>query len=235
MNVASLELTRKLQCLFEILASPNLLSRGTDFFISSQTLMFVCCIGFLNVLPPVLIFVGWASSFWFFNFLIIFSISFFSLIFPLNEALKKIKSLSNGLCLYPNFIPEHGIVLILPFLSITWIETKISLNSDPKQPEFILNPPPTVPGIQDKNSKPPILLSRANSDNFLSVTALPATIISFGSKDKLEKFLPNFITTPSNFLSVIKILEPAPKTNTLSFSPNLFKNRTKSSNVSGLK
>ena len=92
-----------------------------------------------------------------------------------------------------------------------------------------------VPGMHDKNSKPPILLSIANSERFLSVVALPATIRLLESNDKLEKFFPNFTTTPSNFLSVSKILEPAPKTNTFSYSPNFFKNKTKSFNVSGLK
>ena len=53
----------------------------------------------------------------------------------------------------------------------------MSLNSLLKHPEFILNPPPTVPGIQDKNSKPPILFSKANSDNCLSEIPLPATTV----------------------------------------------------------
>ena len=49
---------KKLQCLFEIHASPNVLSKGTDSLISSQTFLLVCETGFLKVLPLVFIFVG---------------------------------------------------------------------------------------------------------------------------------------------------------------------------------
>ena len=48
-------------------------------------------------------------------------------------------------------------------------------------------PPPILPGIQDKNSNPLMLFSFANSDKFLSITPLPATIV-FSSKDILENF-----------------------------------------------
>ena len=78
------------------------------------------------------------------------------------------------------------------------IEINISLNSFPKQPAFIFIPPPTVPGIHDKNSNPLKLFCIAKSDTFLSNTAAPAIKISSPSKDKLLKFLLNFITTPSN-------------------------------------
>ena len=79
-------------------------------------------------------------------------------------------------------------MVIFPVLSIACTETKISLNSFLKHPEFILNPPPIVPGMQDKNSKPPILFSDAYNDKFLSVAALPATIVLFGNSEILEKF-----------------------------------------------
>ena len=92
----------------------------------------------------------------------------------------------------------------------------MSLNSLPKQPEFIDIPPPTVPGIHDKNSKPPKLFSIANSDNDLSVTALPAIIISSFSNEILLKLLESFITTPLNCLSEINVFEPAPNTNIFS-------------------
>ena len=69
-----------------------------------------------------------------------------------------------------------------------WIEIRISLNSLSKQPAFILIPPPTVPGIHERNSKPPRLFSIANSDNDLSITALPATMISSECKEILLKF-----------------------------------------------
>ena len=100
------------------------------------------------------------------------------------------------------------------------METNISLNSLLKQPAFILRPPPTVPGMHAKNSKPPSPFSIANSDNFLSVQALPATIISFGNNEIFEKFFPNFITMPSKVLSLIKVLEPAPKIKIFSFLLN---------------
>ena len=74
---------------------------------------------------------------------------------------------------------------------------RISLNSLPKHPAFILMPPPTVPGIHDKNSKPPKPLLMANSDSDLSLTALPAIIISSDNKEILLKLFNNLITTPS--------------------------------------
>ena len=76
-------------------------------------------------------------------------------------------------------------------------DRSMSLNSLLKQPAFILKPPPTVPGIQAKNSKPPTSFSIAKSDNFLSEQALPAIIVLLGSIEILAKFLPNLITTPS--------------------------------------
>ena len=97
---------------------------------------------------------------------------------PLNDALRKIKSSGKSFFLYSNFILLDGIVLTLPNLSITWTEHNISLNSLPKHPAFIFIPPPTVPGIHDKNSKPLILFFIAKSDKDLSKTALPAMIIS---------------------------------------------------------
>ena len=51
-----------------------------------------------------------------------------------------------------------------------------------------------------------------NSDNDLSVTALPAIIISSDSIEILLKLLVSLITTPSNSSSVINVFEPPPKT-----------------------
>ena len=85
-------------------------------------------------------------------------------------------------------------------------------------------PPPIVPGIQERNSKPPKLFSIANSDNDLSVTALPATMISSECKEILLKFWVSFITTPSNLLSDISVLEPAPNINIFSLSWIFFRN-----------
>ena len=86
-------------------------------------------------------------------------------------------------------------------------------------------PPPTVPGIQVKNSNPPRLFSDANSDNFLSLVALPATIVLFGNNEIFEKFFPNLIIVPLNLPSFIKILDPAPNRNIFSLVPNFFKKK----------
>ena len=56
----------------------------------------------------------------------------------------------------------------------------------------------------------------AKSDNDLSVTALPAIMISLLSKEILLKFFESLITTPLNCLSVINVFEPAPNTNIFS-------------------
>ena len=71
-------------------------------------------------------------------------------------------------------------------------------------------PPPTDPGMQDKNSKPEILFSIENSDRFLSNTLLPATNLFLSSVDILLKFFPSLIVTPSKSLSENKVLDPAP-------------------------
>ena len=94
-----------------------------------------------------------------------------------------------------------GIVKTFPNLSIACNEIIISLNSFLKQPEFILIPPPTLPGIQDKNSKPPILFCIANSDSCLSKTPLGAIIVVLFNNLILENFLINFITTPLNIIT----------------------------------
>ena len=83
--------TKKLQCFSEIQASPKLLSKGTDSLINSQTFLFVCDLGFLKVLPLVLIRVGCAFSFFFTKFSISFLIWEKPAFDPLNEALKNIK------------------------------------------------------------------------------------------------------------------------------------------------
>ena len=77
-------------------------------------------------------------------------------------------------------------------------------------------PPPIVPGIHDRNSKPLKLFLKAKLDKLLSSTPLPAIIISSLCNVILLKFFPNLITTPSNKSSVIKIFEPAPSTKILS-------------------
>ena len=109
------------------------------------------------------------------------------------------------------------------------------MNSLPKHPAFIFIPPPIVPGMHDKNSKPLKLFSDAKSDNDLSKTALPAIIISSSSNERLLKFLPNLMTTPSNIPSEIKVLEPAPRIKILSLLSNFLRNLIKSFKLSALK
>ena len=86
-----------------------------------------------------------------------------------------------------------------------------------------------------KNSKPPILFSNANSDNFLSVVALPAIMVLLGSTEIFEKFFPSLIITPSNVLSLIKTFEPAPNVKIFPLFPNFFRKTTNSFKLSGLK
>ena len=85
-----------------------------------------------------------------------------------------------------------------------------------------------MPGIQDKNSNPPKLFFKANSDSDLSKAPLPAIIVFSFSNEILEKFLPNFITVPSNISSLNKTFEPAPITNNFSSYLYSFKNSIKS-------
>ena len=66
-----------------------------------------------------------------------------------------------------------------------------------------------MPGIQDKNSKPPKLFSIAKSDNDLSVTELPAIIISSLSNDMLLKLFANLITTDDRYSEVARAAEKA--------------------------
>jgi len=58
LKVALFLFTKKLQCLSEMLASPKVVSKGTDSLINSHAFLLVWLIGFLNVLPLVLILVG---------------------------------------------------------------------------------------------------------------------------------------------------------------------------------
>ena len=64
-NLAFPLLTKKLQCFSEIHASPKDFSSDTDSFINCHTFLSVWLIGFLKVLPLVLILVGCVSSFFF--------------------------------------------------------------------------------------------------------------------------------------------------------------------------
>ena len=89
--------------------------------------------------------------------------------------------------------------------------------------------------MHDKNSKPPISLSHAKSDNFLSLHALPATMILLGNNEVLEKFLPNLITIPSKISSLISVFEPAPNVKIFTLLPKVFKKKTKFASDSGLK
>ena len=125
--------------------------------------------------------------------------------------------------------------MTFPNISSACTDKRISLNSLPKHPEFILIPPPTVPGMHERNSKPLRWFSHANSDNFLSDMMLPAIIISLLSIDKFEKFLPNLITAPSKVPSGNSTFEPAPKINIFERFLYIFKKLINSFKFSGLK
>ena len=77
-------------------------------------------------------------------------------------------------------------------------------------PLFIVIAPPIEPGIQDKNSRLLILLSRAKLATFLSSVAAPTSISFSLVKFMYEKPFPNFITTPLIPLSLKRIFDPAP-------------------------
>ena len=85
-----------------------------------------------------------------------------------------------------------------------------------------------MPGIQYKNSNPPKLFSIANSDNNLSLTALPAIIISSDRRDILLKLFDSLITAPSKVLSEIKVFDPPPRIKNFSSFLIIFKNLIKS-------
>ena len=57
-NLALPLLTKKFECFSEIQASPKLVFNGTESLINYHTFLSVCFMGFLKVLPLVLIFVG---------------------------------------------------------------------------------------------------------------------------------------------------------------------------------
>ena len=71
--------------------------------------------------------------------------------------------------------------------------------------------PPIDPGIQDKNSRPPIPLSFAKSAILRSSVPAPTSIKSLLTNLIFEKFDPSFITTPFMPLSLIRVFEPAPR------------------------
>ena len=96
-------------------------------------------------------------------------------------------------------------------------------------------PPPIVPGIQDKNSKPDIEFLSANLETCLSKAEEPAIKVFSFSKDKREKDCPSLIIIPSNPPSLIKVLEPTPKTFILLNPLICFKKIDSSFNVFGLK
>ena len=65
--------------------------------------------------------------------------------------------------------------------------------------------------MQDKNSRFPIPLSFAKSEIFRSSVAAPTSKISLSSNLISEKPDPSFITTPLIPLSLISVLDPAPR------------------------
>ena len=73
-------------------------------------------------------------------------------------------------------------------------------------------PPPIVPGIQDKNSKPDIEFSNAKFERLLSRVEDPTIIIFLSNREICEKDFSNFIIIPLKPPSLIKVLDPAPNT-----------------------
>ena len=65
--------------------------------------------------------------------------------------------------------------------------------------------------------------------------ALPAIMVLFGNIEMFEKFFPNFIMTPLNIPSFIRIFDPAPSIKSFSVLPNSFKKKINSFKLSGLK
>ena len=94
--------------------------------------------------------------------------------------------------------------------------------------------PPTVPGIQDKNSNPDNEFSSAKLERFLSRTEAPAIKVSWSNNDKWLNDFPSLIMMPSKPPSLIKVLDPAPKTFIFSFLLISFKNNESSFKFFGL-
>ena len=69
-----------------------------------------------------------------------------------------------------------------------------------------------VPGMHDKNSNPASEFSKAKLETFLSKTEAPAIIVFGSNRDMCEKDFPNLIIIPLKPPSLIKVLEPTPKT-----------------------
>ena len=65
--------------------------------------------------------------------------------------------------------------------------------------------------MQERNSKPPIPFSLAKFEILRSKVAAPALIVSLSLSFMSEKLEPSFITTPFIPLSLISVLDPAPK------------------------
>ena len=80
-----------------------------------------------------------------------------------------------------------------------------------------------MPGIQDKNSNPDNEFSSAKFETVLSNAEAPTISMLLSNKDRCEKDFPNLIITPSKPPSLIKVLEPAPKTLILLNPFKLFK------------
>ena len=106
----------------------------------------------------------------------------------------------------------------------------------PKHPEFILIPPPIVPGIHDKNSRPPSSFSHAKLETFLSKIEQPAIITLSLVNDILLKFLPNLIKIRFWIFSEINKFDPAPMIKKLLSFFLIYKRKSlNSDSVSGTK
>ena len=100
----------------------------------------------------------------------------------------------------------------MPFLSIAKARSRTSLNSPPLAPAFMRNPPPIVPGMPIKNSKPAISLLAAKRATSASLAPAPAMIL-FGLSKVICVNKPfSFMVIPLMPPSLTSVLEPAPRT-----------------------
>ena len=99
----------------------------------------------------------------------------------------------------------------MPLFVKKLISSTISLSSEPKQPAFIIIPPPKLPGMPDKNSIPPIPSSRHFSE--ITLSEIPEPTLSFVSL--IDSMPPKdcgiIIDRPGNPPSRIRVFDNFPK------------------------
>src|SRR3954447_23194067 len=97
----------------------------------------------------------------------------------------------------------------MPPRSITSAEISMSLNSPPYAPALVWNPPPIVPGMPDRNSRPATPAPAAVSATFRSSAPAPASTSS-GVALISAKLRPSRTTTPAIPPSRTSRFEPTP-------------------------